>query len=114
MEPRLKPPEHVKTFHFELCKSVLEEACGYCKYGGNCSYPHSEEELKLWTDYRKQSRRSSHSPHTPGIRPKPKLSSPSSKYTLCKYYSKSKCTQGKKCPFAHSKQELAAWNDRLV
>jgi hypothetical protein len=113
--PRLKPPDHVKATHFKLCHSVLEEAYGYCKYGTFCSFPHSKEELELWNSYgtsklRKLRKNSSTANVT---RPRPKQSSPPQKYILCKFYLKSNCKQGNRCYYAHSREELHAWNKEL-
>jgi hypothetical protein len=126
-EPRQKPPDHVRAVNFHLCNSVSLEKYGFCSYGTNCSYPHSERELQLWNAYRDAKVKKSpdpsklHQDPSPSatssaahvIRPKPKLCPTPQKYDRCKYFYMSSCMRGNECHFAHSEEELFAWNEGL-
>ena len=91
------PPKNCDTIHvYKLCSDHRET----CKWGKNCEFAHSKEELDQWEKKRKaiQSKKSR-------IRPLFVQSKPE----LCPNIGDSNC----KCERAHSNEEMTVWSEAL-
>ena len=118
----LRPPPKNVMCAFQLCKYLRS---GLCPRGMECPFAHGTTELRIWSKARRKDRQ---------MKAKSIMSSPPGEYTdddakrsgaaakvrpppvgltmmpqLCSYFTESHCDKGYFCTFAHSVEELRAW-----